>query len=159
MPTKIAISFEPIRELLAEELELKKFKKLLANPGPAVVAFLDALDRVDVLIGMILTPAFGVPGIVPAFIALKDDQTFAAAIQGDDLLKKCLGAVTKVRAKSLGLAPTGRKGRVGYWMPGFTVAEVYEATAAVWSVWSFVPPLPKGANILGVPAPAQGGRR
>ncbi len=114
---------------------------------------------VYVVIGMILAPAFGVPGIVPVFIALKDDQTFAAAIQGDDLLKECLGALTKVRAKSLGLAPTGRKGRVGYWMPGFTVAEVYEATSAVWAVWSFVPPLPKGANILGVPASAQGGRR
>lgn len=158
MTTKITVTFEPISTLL-DDPELWKFKKLLAKPGPAVESFLDALDRVDVVIGMILGPAFGVPGIVPAFIALKEDKSFAAAIQGNDLLKKCLGAVTKVRAKSLGLAPTGRKGRVGYWMPGFTVAEVYEATAAVWSVWSFVPPLPKGANILGVSDPAQGGRR
>jgi hypothetical protein len=158
MTTKISVSFEPIRDLLGDP-ELRKFKKVLVKPAPAVEKFLDALDRPDVLIGMILTPAFGVPGIVPACVTLKGDESFAAAIEGDDLLKKCLGTVTKVRAKSLGLAPTGRKGRVGYWMPGFTVGEVYEATAAVWAAWSFVPPLPKGANILSVLAPAQGGRR
>mgnify|MGYP000005849815 CR=1 FL=1 len=158
MTTKISVSFEPIRDLLGDP-ELRKFKKVLAKPGPAVVAFLDALDRPDVLIGMILTPVFGVPGIVPACITLKGDKSFSAAIKGDDLLKKCLGTVTKVRAKSLGLAPTGRKGRVGYWMPGFTVGEVYEPTAEAWSVLSFAPPLPKGANILGILDQAQGGRR
>jgi hypothetical protein len=154
---KITVSFEPIRDLLVDP-ELRKFRKVLVKPAPAVVAFLDALDRPDVAISMILAPIFDVPGIVPAGIALKGDKTFAAAIEGNDLLKKCLGAVTKVRAKSLGLAPTGRKGRVGHWIPGFTVAEVYEPTAKVWSVLSFAPPLPKGANILGVLAQEQGGR-
>ena len=156
--SKITVSFKPIRDLLGD-LELRKFRKVLVKPAPAVEAFLDALDRPDVVIGMILAPAFGVPGIVPAFITLKGNKTFETAIEEDDFLKKCLGAITKVRAKSLDLAPTGRKGRVGHWMPGFTVAEVYEATAAVWSVLSFVPPLPKGANILGVLDQGQGGRR
>ena len=157
MTTKISVSFEPIRDLLGDP-ELRKFKKVLVKPAPAVEKFLDTLDRPDVLIGMILTPVFGVPGIVPACITLKGDKSFAAAIEGDDLLKKCLGTVTKVRAKSLGLAPTGRKGRVGYWMPGFTVGEVYEPTAEAWSVLSFAPPLPKGANILGVLGQERGGR-
>jgi hypothetical protein len=158
MTTKITVSFKPIRDLLGDP-ELRKFKKVLVKPAPVVDAFLDALDRPDVLIGMILAPAFGVPGIVPAFITLRGNKTFKTAIKEHDHLKKCLGAVTKVRAKSLGLAPTGRKGRVGYWMPGFTVAEVYAATAEAWSVLSFVPPLPKGANILGVLDQEQGGRR
>ena len=155
--SKITVSFKPIRDLLGD-LELRKFQKVLVKPAPAVEKFLDALDRPDVLIGMILAPAFGVPGIVPACITLRGDKSFAAAIEGDDLLKKCLGTVTKVRAKSLGLAPTGRKGRVGYWMPGFTVGEVYEPTEEAWSVLSFVPPLPKGANILGVVGQERGGR-
>ena len=157
MTTKITVSFEPIRDLLGDP-ELRKFRKELVKPSPAVNAFLDALDRPDVLIGMILAPAFGVPGIVPAFITLKGNKTFETAIKEHDHLKKCLGTVTKVRAKSLGLAPTGRKGRVGHWMPGFTVAEVYQPTAEVWSAVSFAPPLPKGANILGIPAQEKGGR-
>ncbi len=155
--TKITVSFEPIRDLLVDP-ELMKFKKLLVKPAPAVEAFLDALDRPDVVVGMVLAPVFGVPGIVPAGITLKGDKTFAAAIEGNDFLKKCLGAVTKVRAKSLGLTTTGRKGRVGHWVPGFTVAEVYEPTAAAWSVLSFAPPLPKGANILGILGQEHGGR-
>lgn len=153
----IAISVEPIRTLLVDP-ELIKFKKVLGKPAPAVDAFLDALDRPDVLIGMILAPSFGIPGIVPAFISLSGDETFRAAIAGNDFLKKCLGTVTKVRAKSLGLAPTGRKGRVGQTMPGFTVAEIFAPTATVWSVVSFKPALPKGPNIFGVLNSEKGGR-
>lgn len=144
---KVVINYPPVRSLLGDP-ELAKFQKLLANPAAEVKAFLDALDRVDVVLGMIFTPALGVPGIVPAFIVLKGNKPFETAIAGNDFLKKCLGAVTKARAMSLGLAPTGRKGRVGHWMPGFTVAEVYQATDAVCSVLDFNPGLPKGINVF-----------
>ncbi len=156
--TKLTLSFEPIRTLLADP-ELSKYKKLLAEPGPVVDSFLDALDRPDVVIGMILAPAFGVPGIVPACITLKGNKAFESTIEGNDFLKKCLGAVIKVRAKSLGLASTGRKGRVGQWMPEFTVGEVYQPTAAIWSLLSFDPALAKGPNILGVMDQEKRGRR
>ena len=144
---KIALDFPPIRTLL-DDPELAKFRKFLTNPAPEVKAFLDALDRSDVAVGMMLTPAFDVPGIVPACLALKGNKTFEAAIGKDDYLKKCLGALTKTRARSLGLAPTGRKGRVGHWMSAFTVAEIYSATEAVWSALSFAPSLPKGASVF-----------
>lgn len=155
--TKITLSFEPIRHLLVDP-ELAKFRKLLADPDPAVNLFLDALDRPDVALAMILAPAFGVPGIVPACITLSGTKAFETAIKGNDYLKKCLGAVTKTRAKSLGLAPTGCKGRVGQWMPGFTVAEVYQATSEVWPALAFEPSLPKGLNVLGILAREKGGR-
>jgi hypothetical protein len=144
---RITVKYQRVRSLLADP-ELAKFKKLLMKPSKEVKMFLDALDRADVVAGMMFTPAFGTPGIVPACIALRGNKTFEAAIAGNDYLKKCLGAVTKARAKSLGMAPTGRKGRVGYWMPGFTVAEVYQATQALWSVLAFTPNLPRGANVF-----------
>jgi hypothetical protein len=156
--TRIAVTYRRVRHLL-DDPELTKFRKLLTNPATEVNAFLDTLDRADVVLGMMLTPAFGVPGIVPAFIALKGHKAFETAIAGNDYLKKCLGAVTKARAKSLGLAPTGRKGRVGHWMPGFTVAEVYEATQAIWSVLALTPHLPKGGNVFITTIQQQGGRR
>jgi hypothetical protein len=144
---KIALDYPPIRTLL-DDPELAKFRKFLTSPSPEVKAFLDALDRPDVVVGMMLTPAFDVPGIVPACLALKGNKAFEMAIGKDDYLKKCLGALTKTRARSLGLAPTGRKGRVGHWMSAFTVAEVYTSTETVWSGLSFAPPLPKGASVF-----------
>lgn len=143
----IALAYPPVRSLLGDP-ELAKFRKFLTSPSQEVKAFLDALDRPDVVVGMMLTPAFDVPGIVPACLALKGNKAFETAIGKDDYLKKCLGALTKTRARSLGLAPTGRKGRVGHWMPGFTVAEVYSATDGVWSALSFTPRLPKGATVF-----------
>ncbi|MCE0496575.1 MAG: hypothetical protein LV481_01325 [Methylacidiphilales bacterium] len=143
--TKITVTYQLVRNLL-DDTELRKFNKLLADPAPEVKAFLDALDRPDVALGMMFTPAFGVPGIVPACIALKGNKAFEAAVAGNDYLKKCLGAVTKARAMSLGLAPTGRKGRMASWMPGFTVAEVYQATPNIGSVLSFDPRPRKGPN-------------
>lgn len=145
--TKISVTYHPVKTLLADP-ELAKFRKVLTSTAPEVKGFLEALDRPDVVVGMILSPAFDVPGIVPACLALKGNKAFETAIAGNDYLKKCLGAITKARAMSLGLAPTGRKGRVGHWVPGFTVAEVYQATDAVWSVLTFKPRLPKGPNAL-----------
>ena len=72
---------------------------MLVKPAPAVEKVLDALDS-NVVIGMILAPAFGVPGIVPAFITLKGNKTFETAIEEDDFLKKCLGAITKVERRA-----------------------------------------------------------
>jgi|SRR5579862_2923589 len=144
---KIALTYPPVRSLL-DDPELAKFRKLLTGPFPEVKAFLEALDRPDVVVGMMLTPAFDVPGIVPACLALKGNKAFETAIGKDDYVKKCLGALTKTRARSLGLAPTGRKGRVGHWMSAFTVAEIYRVTEAVWSALSFMPPLPKGATVF-----------
>jgi len=144
---KIALAYSPVRTLL-DDPELAKFRKLLTSPSPEVKAFLDALDRPDVVVGMMLTPVFDVPGMVPACLVLRGNKAFETAIGKDDYLKKCLGALTKTRAKSLGLAPTGRKGRMGHWMSGFTVAEIYTATEAVWSALSFTPPLPKGTSVF-----------
>jgi hypothetical protein len=143
----ISVEYYPVATLLADP-ELAKFRKVLTSAAPEVKEFLEALDRPDVVMGMLLSPAFDVPGIVPACLALKGNKIFENAIARNDYLKKCLGAITKARAISLGLVPTGRKGRVGHWMPGFTVAEVYQATDAVWSVLTFKPRLPKGPNAL-----------
>src|SRR5438045_3558105 len=121
--TTIRVTYKSVKSLLADP-ELAKFRRVLTSSAPEVKRFLEALDRPDVVVGMILSTAFDVPGIVPACLALKGNTVFETAIAGNDYLKKCLGAVTKARAMSLGLAPTGRKGRVGHWMPGFTVAEV-----------------------------------
>ena len=144
---KIALDYAPIRTLL-DDPELAKFRKFLTGPSPEVKAFLDALDRPDVAVGMMLTSVFDVPGIVPACLALRGNKAFETAIGEDDYLKKCLGALTKTRAKSLGLAPTGRKGRMGHWMSEFTVAEIYSVTETVWSALSFAPPLTKGPSVF-----------
>ena len=145
----IKIAWPPVRSLL-DDPELKKFKKLLADPAPGVKVFLDALDRPDVVLAMKLTPVSDIPGIVPALNTLRGNQAFEKAIAGNHYLKKCLGAVTKMRARSLGLITTGRKGRIGHWMAGFTVAEIYQATGAIWETLSFTPQLPKGATAFGI---------
>jgi hypothetical protein len=148
---KLALDFQPVRTLL-DDPQLNKFKGVLKDPRltPAIDAFLDALDRPDVVLAMILAPVFAVPGIVPACVTLRENRAFEAAVQRNDNLKKFIGAVTKMRAKSIGLVKTGRKGRVAQWVGGFTVAEIYQPTAALWSVFSFTPSLPKGTNVFGI---------
>lgn len=149
--SKIAVTYPPIRTLLADP-EMNKFRRLLGDSAvaSAIDPFLDALDRPDVVLGMMLAPAFGIPGIVPACITLRGNRAFDAAVAKNDNLKKCLGTVTKLRARSLGLVKTGHKGRVGQWIAEFTVAEIYQPTAALWSALSFTPPLPKGANVFNI---------
>ena len=145
------LSFPPARTLL-DDPELNKFRGVLKDSTlvPVVDAYLDALDRADVVLGMILAPVFSVPGIVPACITLKGNRAFETAVKKNDNLKKFIGAVTKMRARSIGLEKTGRKGRVAQWVEGFTVAEIYQPTAALWSVFSFSPALPKGMNVFGL---------
>jgi len=146
---KFEIVCQPIRTLLGDP-EMNKFRRLLsdATAASAIEPFLNALDRQDVVLGMILAPTFGIPGIVPACITLSEDETFRAAVANNDTLKQCLGTVTKLRARSLGLIKTGKKGRVGQWMAEFTVAEIYQPTWALWSVLLFSPSLPTGANVF-----------
>ncbi len=146
---RITLRYEPIRNLLADP-ELNKFRKTLADRanGPILEPFLDALDRPDVVLNMISTPAAKIPGIVPACIVLKGNRAFETGVVGNDYLKKCLGTLTKIRAQNLGLATTGKKGRVSSWMPGITVAEIYRFTPTVESVVTFNPSLPKGMSIF-----------
>jgi len=154
---KLALNYPQVRTLLDDQ-ELNKFRGVLRDKSlsHAIDAYLDALDRPDVVLGMILAPVFAVPGIVPACITLRGNRAFETAVHKNNNLKKFIGAITKLRARSIGLVKTGRKGRVAQWVGGFTVAEIYQPTAALWSVFSFMPALPKGSNVFGILSQDQG---
>lgn len=134
--SRIKIAEIPPAKVALKSDELFRFQDVLDDPAAkgAIDAFLVALDRPDVLIGIVVASTLDVPGIVPVSLALADDHAFVRDVKADSRLRKLLGLLLRVRLADIGLQPRGRKGMVSRWTDAFQLAEIYQATAATAKV-------------------------
>lgn len=133
---RIEIADIPQARTALKSDEIFRFQDVLDDrvAKKAIDAFLAALDRPDVLIGVVVASSLDVPGMVPVCLALGDDYAFLRAVKADSRLRKLLGLLLRVRLADLGLRPRGRKGMVSRWTDAFQLAEIYQATAATAKV-------------------------